>query len=85
MDIMDDIDVRDIVHLMNSVEKSKHMTGEEKRASVLLSLKGMLPPDVFIKYEPLIVVVISLLCKITKQDIKLAVNKTKMCFTNCIS
>jgi len=85
MDIMDDIDMRDIVHLMNSVEKSKHMTGEEKRASVLLSLKGMLPPDVFIKYEPLIVVVISLLCKITKQDIKLAVNKGKKCFTNCIS
>ena len=65
MDIMDDIDVHNIVHPMNSVEKSKHMTGEEKRASVLLSLKGMLPPYVFIKYEPLIVVVISLLCKRT--------------------
>ena len=85
MDILDDLDVRDIVHLMNSVEKSKHMTGEEKRASVLLSLKGMLPPDVYTTYEPLIVVVISLLCKITKQDVKLAVNKTKTCFTNCIS
>ena len=85
MDILDDLDVRDIVHLMNLVEKQKTMTGEEKRASVLLSLKGMLPPDVYTTYEPLIVVVISLLCKITKSDIKLAVNKTKTCFTNCIS
>lgn len=82
---MEQINVNDIARFMNLAEREKDLNGEQKQTLVMNALKNVLPPDAFQQYEEVIIFLIRALCSITKQDIKLAVNKTKTCFTNCIS
>ena len=82
---MEQINVNDIARFMNLAEREKDLNGEQKQTLVLNALKIVTPPDAFQQYEEVIIFLIRALCSITKQDVKLAVNKTKTCFTNCIS
>ena len=77
---MDEIDINQIVEYMNLAEKQKGMTGEQKQEFVMNLMQDVIPEDVFEQYEQLIILLITMLCKITKQDIKIAINKTKKCF-----
>ena len=82
---MEQINVNDIARFMNLAEREKDLNGEQKQTLVLNALKIVTAPDTFQQYEEVIIFLIRALCSITKNDVKLVVNKTKFCFTNCIS
>jgi len=82
---MEQINVNDIARFMNLAEREKDLNGEQKQTLVMNALKIVTPPDTFQQYEEVIIFLIRTLCSITKNDVKLVVNKTKFCFTNCIS
>ncbi len=85
---MDDlnVDVRDIAKFMNIAEKQKTFSGERKQEFVLNALQTVIPSDVFEKYQDVIIFLIRALCSLTKNDIKLGINKSKFCLSKlCIS
>ena len=85
---MDDlnVDVRDIAKFMNIAEKQKTFSGERKQEFVLNALQTVIPSDVFEKYQDVIIFLIRVLCSLTKNDIKLGINKSKFCLSKlCIS
>ena len=77
---MDKIDIHYVAEYMNLAEKNK-VTGEEKEKFVMEGLQKVLPPDIFVTYQDVILFLIRTLCSVTKHNV-LGINKAKFSFSN---
>jgi hypothetical protein len=64
-----------IVKLMNDAETLTHLQGHAKKEFVLLRLQEDMNHESYVKYSPLLSMIVDGLCKISKDDITLAINK----------
>ena len=64
-----------IVKLMNDAETLTHLQGHGKKEFVLLRLQEDMSQDSYMTFYPLLSLIVDGLCKISKDDITLAINK----------
>lgn len=72
----------EVIKLMNHVEKMKNKTGNEKKQYVLDQLRNMYPVS-YQQYRPFLDMMIDGIVKISKRDIKLALNKLSILSKIC--
>ena len=68
-----------IIHIMNIAEKLSSLTGKEKKDFVVNTIIMDMPNE-YVQYAPILSLIIDGLCKVRKDDIKMAFNKIS---SNC--
>ena len=67
-----------IINLMNIAEKLSALTGKEKKDFVVNTIIMDMPNE-YIKYAPILSLIIDGLCRVKKEDIKMMFNKVSYC------
>ena len=67
-----------IINIMNIAEKLSALTGKEKKDFVVNTIIMDMPNE-YIKYAPVLSLIINGLCRVKKEDIKMMFNKVSSC------
>ena len=67
-----------IINIMNTAEKLSRLTGKEKKNFVVNQIIIAMPNE-YIKYSPILSLIIDGLCKVKKEDIKMTFNTVSNC------
>ena len=68
-----------LLDLMQCYELYQDLTGTEKNEHVLENLRLKLDPDTFERYEPIFELLIEFIIGLSKNEVKIALNKAKKC------
>ena len=67
-----------ILNLMEYIDTTLDISGKQKKEFVERTLQEKIGLSTYKRYEPMINQAIDFICSISKKDIKIGINKTKM-------
>ena len=68
-----------LLDLMEFYEMYDDLSGDERKGHVLENLKLKIDPDTFEKHEPIFELLIEFIIGLSRNEIKIALNKAKKC------
>ena len=72
---------KQIIGLMNNVEKMLSLDGEGKKRYVLIEIRKIITDEAYERYEPMIIIIIDGLIDVSRKKITMHLNKRKLCLS----